>query len=272
MTLRQDDRRAFIRLLLAGCVLPARAVAQQRTPMSPAASNGVTLDPAAKTYQRASGGQHPGCARGGRARSGEQDRARAGRHLPSGGQGAGADLVQRPARRHHARSERRRHPHRRQPRRLRSGRAQPSGDRQPRRLFRGRRQPQDRAARLQDHRGQQLHDRHRRALADRVGRCAEDAVLLRGRRRHQDLRAVVSDDRARRGLRQLHQPLRRRGLGRASRPGPGRGRLPPLHLPQQPHADHRLRRSTCCTAAAPSSRTACSWATSPTSAWTMSGC
>ena len=50
MTLRLDDRRTFIRLLLAGCVLPARAVAQQRTPMSPAASNGVTLDPAAKTY------------------------------------------------------------------------------------------------------------------------------------------------------------------------------------------------------------------------------
>ena len=47
----------------------------------------------------------------------------------------------------------------------------------------------------------------------------QDAVLLFRRRRHQDLRAVVSHHRARRDLRQLHQPLRRRRVGRAPRTG-----------------------------------------------------
>ena len=45
---------------------------------------------------------------------------------------------------------------------------------------------------FQDHRREQLHHRVRRQVADRIGRHAEDAVLLRRRRRHQDLRAVLS--------------------------------------------------------------------------------
>ena len=97
-------------------------------------------------------------------------------------------------------------------------------------------------------------------------------VLLHRRRRHQDLRALLSDDRARRGRRQLRQPVRRRRLGRASRPDAGLGAVPRLHLPQQPHPDDRRRRSTCCTAAARRSRTACSSATSRTWASTTSAC
>ena len=150
--------------------------------------------------------------------------------------------------------------------------AQRARGRQPRRLFRRRDLAQHGNARLPDHRRQQLHHRHRRAVANRIGRDPQDRVLLHRRRRHQGLRAILSDDRARRGLRQLRQPVRRRRLGRASRAGAGIGAVAQLHLPQQPHPDDRRRRSTCCTAATRRSRTVCSSATSRTWAWTTSAC
>ena len=58
-------------------------------------------------------------------------------------------------------------------------------------------------------------------------------------RRHQDLCARLSNHRARRSGRQLHQPMRRRCIRRAPRPAARRRRVPRLHLPRQPHADHR---------------------------------
>ena len=190
---------------------------------------------------RFSQGPDPGRARSGRTRSGQQDRLRSRGNLSSARQGAGAHLVQRTSRRHHAGGRGRRDAHRRQ---SRDGRFRPpelSRGRQPRRLFRRWRVAKDRPARLQDHRRPGLHHRVRREVADRIGRHPEDALLLCRRRRTQGLREVVSDDRTRRDLRELHQPVRRRRVGRTSRAGAGVGALPELHLPRQPHADNRIR-------------------------------
>ena len=164
------------------------------------------------------------------------------RHLSSGGAGAGADLVQRAARRHHARGRRRRHPHRRQPR-----------GRRPRApsypavvnhvVYFG-----DGVSRKTVLRGFKITGANNfttgsgEQVADRIGRRAQDAVLLRGRRRHQDLRAVVSDDRARsRSTSNYTSPcgggVSVEHLGQMQ----DSAGLPQLHLPQQPHADHRLR-------------------------------
>ena len=190
---------------------------------------------------RFSQGPDPGRARSGRTRSGQQDRPRSRGNLSSARQGAGAHLVQRTSRRHHPGGRGRRDAHRRQPR---GGRFRPpelSRGRQPRRLFRRWRVAKDRSARLQDHRRPGLHHRVRREVADRIGRHPEDALLLCRRRRTQGLREVVSDDRTRRDLRELHQPVRRRRVGRTSRAGAGGGALPELHLPRQPHADNRIR-------------------------------
>ena len=96
-------------------------------------------------------------------------------------------------------------------------------------------------------------------------------VLLHRRRRHQDLRAVVPDDRARRGLRQLHEPVRRRRLGRAPRAA-RRSRCCSGTASSATTARRRPGRpSICSRQPGDASRTACSSATSPTSASTTSG-
>ena len=147
-----------------------------------------------------------------------------------------------------------------------------SRGRQSRRVFRRRHLAQDRAARLQGHRRQQLHDRLRRQVADRIGRHPQDAFFYADGGGIKIYARSYPDDRTRRGRRQLHQPVRRRRVGRAPRADAGLGAVPRLHLPQQPHADHRLGGGPAARQPRRRSRTACSSATSPTSAWTTSGC
>ena len=80
------------------------------------------------------------------------------------------------------------------------------------------------------------------------------------------------DDRARRGLRQLHEPLRRRRVGRAPR-ADRRSRCCSATASSATTARRPPDRpSTCCTAAARRLKTASSSATSPTWAWTSSAC
>ena len=92
------------------------------------------------------------------------------------------------------------------------------------------------------------------------------------RRRHQNLCAVVSDHRARRSLRQLHQPMRRRRICRAPRPDAGRRDVPRLHLPRQPHANRPARVRPPARQPRRRSTTACSWQHRRTWAWTTSAC
>ena len=152
-------------------------------------------------------------------------------------------------------------------------RAQPSRGRQPRRLLRRRHLAQDGPARLQDHRRQQLHDRLRREVADRVRRHPQDAVLLHRRRRHQDLRALVSrPSSTSRSSATTPAPAAAASRSSISARLQESVLFRALHLPQQPHADHRRRRRPAARQPARRSRTACSSATSRTWASTTSGC
>ncbi len=267
MTTRPEQRRAFLQLLVAACVVPIRGLGQSR-----ALPTGVTIDEATASYHVYPKGRiQDALEAAARDPVNKTVYVHAGTYRPPArGQAliwfnarhdgitleAVGDVVLTAA----------------NPEIADADAPELSRGREPRRLFRRRRVAKDRAARLQDHRRQQLHHRLRREVADRIGRHPEDAVLLHRRRRHQDLRAVLSDDRARRGLRQLHEPVRRRRVGRAPRADAGLGALPQLHLPQQPHADDRIRRRPPARQPRRRSRTACSSATSPTWASTTSGC
>ena len=237
MTTRPAQRRAFLQLLVAACVVPIRGLGQSR-----ALPTGVTIDEATASYHVFPKGRiQDALEAAARDPVNKTVFVHAGTYRPPArGQAliwfnarhdgitleAVGDVTLTAA----------------NPEIADSDAPELSRGRQPRRLFRRRRVAKDRSARLQD---------HRRPNNFTTGSGEKSPIESDDIRKtpffytdgggHQGLRAVVSDDRARRGLRELHEPVRRRRVGRASRPGAGVGALPQLHLPRQPHADDRIR-------------------------------
>ncbi len=241
MTTPLEHRRAFLQLLLAACVIPARGLGHQATPAGKSVAPNVTLDaataaitfiPAATSRTRSRRQRKTRRRRGSRAR----------RHLSSGGAGPGADLVQRPARRHHARGRGRRDAHRGQSRRSPiDGRTAT----RPSSITWSISATGSRARRSCAASGSPAPTTSRpaRAIGRRLSRtmCARRRSSTRTAAESRFTRGPIPTIEKVEVVEQLHQPMRRRRLGRAPRSGAGVGAVPQLHLPRQPHPDHRLR-------------------------------